>query len=335
MNVKAVAYVPVLVPMPIEPELGEWFEAAMDEIQGQSLSLGPNEWTLESTPVSIAYSTNPELWPELKRVWRKGWSIRTHHFLRFQTDVSSKPLQELSAGQSPELVQELFLSSVASNLAKVVCDYVLAANIAKPGAVHTTRGILLVNGRRAPAAHLPKMYTDLFYMAVRRSAEIGWPAVSTMDVHEAWNWVSGIDGLASGVPRGRAGRAFAALSYLLSGNGSLDLVWALLGLEALYGTGNTGLREQLSEKSSVLLGRPSQHKKEFGRAYDYRSRLLHGDVDVPLAYSPHDALEEFARFHDESIRSGLIAISVLLATLQKMISLSVWDMEFSYDLLKT
>ena len=78
----------------------------------------------------------------------------------------------------------------------------------------------------------------------------------------------------------------AALSYAAPGSvdseSSLNLAWVLLGLEALYCTGNVGLREQLVAKSELVLGPRVENKKAFGAMYDFRSRLLHGDMDLQI-----------------------------------------------------
>lgn len=318
----------------MHPELGEWYKEAVAELNGLVISGETTDWIIERSSIQIEYSTDPMSWSEFASVWRAPISsIRSHGFLRFQTKVTLAPLEGSLSEQPPVVQQEMLYSAVAGDLAKVVCDLLLAANIAKPGALHTDGGVLFVNGQRPSAVGIPRLYTDLLYMAVERSKDLGWPHLAPMDVRQAWAWVCKIEGIQSGIPKGRSGRAFAALSYLLSGTGTLDLIWALLGLEALYGKGITGLREQLSEKSAVLLGKPHQHKKEFNKAYDYRSRWVHGDLDIPVSYTPHDGLDEFLSFQNETTHSTTVSIAVLLATLQKMISLDTWELNFAYKLL--
>ena len=89
--------------------------------------------------------------------------------------------------------------------------------------------------------------------------------------------------------RGRVGRAISASSYLIKQQAydvsPVDLVWALLAIEALSATGNEGLKNQLMTKSELLLGKRFAYKKRFQRIYDFRSRFVHGDIDFGVEYS--------------------------------------------------
>jgi hypothetical protein len=135
---------------------------------------------------------------------------------------------------------------------------------------------------------------------------------------------------------GRLGRSLAAVSHLttadLESTSCIDLVWILLGLESLYSKGNVGLKEQLLGKTEAILGPRTENKKAFGIVYDFRSRLIHGNVDIPLRFTEFNAVETFADFHEELLRNEELALAVLLATLQWMAVNDVTELNFEYSL---
>ena len=119
------------------------------------------------------------------------------------------------------------------------------------------------------------------------------------------------------------------MSYLLGDDykdeNELALVWALIGLEALYGKGNVGLKSQLIEKTESLLGKMTMFKKEFGQMYDFRSRLVHGDKNFHF--------KGFERIPEDGFSSQLrvsedLAITTLISTLKHMCSNNVHELNF-------
>lgn len=111
----------------------------------------------------------------------------------------------------------------------------------------------------------------------------------------------------------------------------ISLIWSLLGLEALYGKGSTGLKEQLVGKTEAFLGERTENKKRFGAMYDFRSRFIHGNIDIPFRYSPYDAISEFQEFHSDLYSRGQIALAALIATLQRMAANGWYDLRFAYS----
>jgi len=109
---------------------------------------------------------------------------------------------------------------------------------------------------------------------------------------------------------------------------ALDLVWSMIGLEALYEKGNADITSQLVEKTQALFGPQADFKKDVRRMYDYRSRLVHGDLDFPGHFFEY--LDE--GFSEESGRYAAIASAILVATLQEMCLRGIYSLEFKYSL---
>jgi hypothetical protein len=166
--------------------------------------------------------------------------------------------------------------------------------------------------------------------------DIGWPEVKTVSIKKVWDWLTKLKGLERGIGEGPAGRAVAALSYLEGEDNfrdsDLDIVWALLGLEALYCSGKSGVMNQLLEKSQVLLGAIQNHKRILRDMYDLRSRVLHGNVDIPLRYSHYDGVSEFQKFHLGTYKAALLAHAMLVASIQKLVERNWTHLSFKYIL---
>jgi hypothetical protein len=218
----------------------------------------------------------------------------------------------------------------AAELSRQAGLYVVAANIAFPGAINVGERYQISADRFIESN---SALGSRIWEAKKEAVRIGWPQLPNINVREVWRWMSGVPGILEGHGRGPAGRGVAALSFLFSdvNKPALELVWALVGLEALYGHGNSGVKSQLLEKSEVLLGPRLAHKRRFGRMYDYRSRFVHGDIDLPLAFCEDSSSHQDA-FESESDESMFLAVAMLVATLQKLVSLERYALDFDYTL---
>lgn len=76
---------------------------------------------------------------------------------------------------------------------------------------------------------------------------------------------------------------------------------------------------QLLEKSQILLGTIQNRKRIVRDMYDLRSRVLHGNADIPLRYSQYDDVSEFQKFHHGSWEASLLAHAMLVASIQKLV----------------
>ena len=66
--------------------------------------------------------------------------------------------------------------------------------------------------------------------------------------------------------------------------------------------------------------------------YDFRSRLIHGDLDLRYQHNDHDAEPEFEQFWDQIHECEDLATAVLLATLQKLCLKRTYSLDFKYAL---
>ena len=109
-----------------------------------------------------------------------------------------------------------------------------------------------------------------------------------------------------------------------------NLLWSLVGIEALYTEGQGSLLQQVKEKSQVLLGKQEQHKKKMSRMYDFRSRFVHGDLDFS-GKRPAYENEDHREHNKELMETICFAEAILVASLQRLVELDWGGLRYTYQ----
>jgi hypothetical protein len=232
----------------------------------------------------------------------------------------------LSIGEAEYLIA----SGACSALDARLFDLCLAANVALPGAFSYRSTLRLVNG-----AFVESGYAALHQLdeALDASVEYSWPPLGELPLSSVVSWLDNMPGFRDRVGRTRLGRAIGALSYLIKEHSrdenELSIVWALLGIEALYGRGSEAIKNQVIEKCESFLGKPVTHTKNLSRMYDHRSRVIHGDLDIAFRHS-NSGTEGISDFFDRLYESERVATAVLLSTLQRMCAEQKHELSFRY-----
>lgn len=159
--------------------------------------------------------------------------------------------------------------------------------------------------------------------------KIGWPSMGRLTFNETLNWFEkhAITLYSrSESPANRALNAFSHLfSYGLFEKHSDYLFWCMLALEALYVEGDTGVNSQFRIKSQLVLGEPQQYKKLISKLYEYRSRLVHGDIDI----LPRFGFERRSKQDDEYWENVAFATAILIASIRQLIKNDLTRFTFS------
>ena len=219
-------------------------------------------------------------------------------------------------------------SRVAEQLDELVWDILIYIELSKLGVVSfSDRYIFYDNIFHRET----KRFRTPVREAIQLSSKHSWPPLATIPLSNIVKWLS-INKPERVIARTMLDKAVASFSNLASDKSHLKLIWALIGLETLYCSGNSGLQAQLIEKSETFLGKRTAYKKVFPKMYNYRSRLVHGEIPIPFPNkTDYDESLELSVENDEY---EIIAIGILLSTLQKMCNESLKELNFSYQLVK-
>jgi hypothetical protein len=216
-----------------------------------------------------------------------------------------------------------------ADLEKFFGDFVLACQIAIPGSADRCSGYAVVDGHLEGSFSVGPASVEA---AFQEAGERSWPTLIELPVHTVLTWLGHVPGMSDGVPSEKVGHALSALSHILCFEGdtpgSVALMWCMLGLEALLVGSREGLSNQMLERAQAILGPIAEGPREFKNLYNFRSRFVHGDLDVPLAYSPYDGAKARESFSDDSYQAELRACAMLVATLQQLAASSAYLFEF-------
>lgn len=309
------------------------------ESWGGNLSFN-NEYFLLGSKLIISVYKDPTEYIPFKKYF-KPHRVRSYYLLVFKVDGGicetsiSKLIDSIPKDEKyrDELIAHYKNDLPITSIFLEIHNFFLVANIAFPGALSTQKGISFIANKKYE--EIEGFYAEDLYGALVTAERLKWPKLLRVSILDTWNWLNSSNIIESGLGKNSLGRALAAFSQLTKGsfaeNSTLNIIWALLALEAIYTKGNIGLKEQLASKTEVLLGKKEENKKAFGKMYDFRSRLVHGDIDIPLRYSLYDGTLEFENFHMDLYESSHIAIATLIATFQKLIKNNWKGLEFKYS----
>lgn len=336
----------VFAPVPMRWRFGEprdervLSEQALMELEKLSGKVNYTQYNGKSFPVEICVFDEPEKYTYFSDNWAPPSLPIPYCFIRLSSraEYSDDELHEwMFVGTEYEVSKNdaniCASESSARDLQTTLIDLSLASNIANPGGLNFDKCHIFSNNRAVGGG---KSVCHTFYDSWLEAKKLGWPSLKQIPLSQVWDWLQNIEGFKTRIGTTNIGRALASLSYLMRpGDGwgnNLDLVWSLLGLEAIYCKGNVGLKSQLLEKTTVLLGERKENKKLFGWMYDFRSRLVHGDVDIVYFHNEYDATQAHERFSEDLFKCETIATALLLSTIQEMCLQNTFKLDFKYKM---
>jgi len=327
-------YVPTILPVDDAIGLSRAHEALLNEIDGIELQLKLLFTGAMTTTVTVEAYRDSHKHIEFASAWRPRPTGRHHAFMRlvgsFEANVDSIKIgDEVSDSRLSTLMIE---SSIVEALEPLVAKIALCAAIAKPGAVEFDPGLIFVNDAEVGET---RAFVSTLMPARERAFKRNWPPIQDMPFEAVWRWIEAIPSIAGGVGKGKVGRGLAAFAYLLRERHSstpVDLLWGLIGLEALYSGSNEGLSEQLRAKSEVLLGPRFEFKKQVNDMYAFRSKLVHGGADLPFPMHLEDEETAIRQFGDDQYDAELTASAMLVSTLQALAQKGWNELVFEYKL---
>lgn len=212
----------------------------------------------------------------------------------------------------------LYESIVADEFKDKIYEFLIISQIAKPVSLKFREGDILVND---VIDNFFYPFNSLHRLSINENKKFKWPKYLEIKFIDAWNWYINNSFSLRSQNKTKTERAINAFTYLFKdyvGDTEFDLFWSLVGIEAVYCAGKEGLSEQIFIKSQIVLGEVTDYKRRLKLMYEFRSRLVHGDLDIPPKHFDFDDTVHI-QFHKNLYDSAILAISVLTATLQTMI----------------
>lgn len=285
-------YLPALLPLPYTRQgcervssvlsevcaLGQFIEVDSDDIDGSMITFSVvkdlptkhrSRWLKRRHPVSRRL---PKIWMKCEassRLSPKGWAPPEYW--------DKEGMRPVSEADKRAIKVDMFYGAFLHTIRILV----MASNVARPGALRLGDGICISDGqyyRDVPSFNhgIDSVFEDC--------AERGWPIVKDLNIQQSWIWFKRQPGIFAGLSASRVSRALNAFSRLFFENfensEDQNFLWSMIGLEAIYTDRVAGINEQIFGKSKILLGDPVK-AKDVLKIYDYRSRLLHGQKNIP------------------------------------------------------
>lgn len=314
----------------------EHIEAALQELIDAS---GYITYQLDNVDVSIRFDIAhpPEFFPEYSEV-PLNELLRSYFVMVRATAESDHVLHYLVDGQTGninESVPQEQCSRISKEIgASVFCaaifELVMASNLSRPGVLMPEGGAIFIDGSQHEC--IPRWMNPID-SALEETKHICWPDIREIPLLSVWHWLRAVPNLKEGFGGTDLGRSLAAFSYLFGdsidgGHPFSHGLWAILGLEAIYGEGSEQITRQLVDRTNTFLGKQPTHKKTLKNMYSFRSRFLHGDANLPFSHYRHDGSDGVNRFYIDAVPPESMAVRVLTATLQKMAEQGRYDLRF-------
>jgi hypothetical protein len=342
-DLSIVVVVPLICPAAWIVERTRAHSLAMEGLSKLSESIAaPIHFAETKVSVRIDIVNQPDAIDGFSQIWRPS-EYHRYTFLCFSADTSldvddAKFDLGPSRGTPTELEKmrrDLVYTSAIEDMGHWVFHLLTATIIALPASIRTASPTAIIN--RGIYHETLSTMMSCRHDAVELAKNQGWPPMRDLSVASAWEWFCQLPGLETAMSSGPVARAVASLTYIICGDsvvGDLgaNLIWALLGLEAIYGRGNVGISEQLREKSEILLGKYDGIKKRIASAYDFRSRFVHGDLNIPFQYLQDVYDDRVVKLHLEDGESTFFMEALLISTLQELVLRNVHDIAFSYKI---
>jgi hypothetical protein len=333
MEVNIIIVIPVLLPYPME---------GIDDICAETRRQIKNI----CCSLDFSYSGSSKIKPKkLSKKQEKNFRktffqfrhVRPFELIAFETKVNYES-DEINFDFDPQMSEEskygYFLSNVVLDIQFFIYGLCLATNIARPGTFSFDKTVIFVE---------KYSYFDSFHGLIHSldaitifERKLDYPKINFFDIIKVWDWLKSFEDFDMAFGKTPLGRGLAAFSYLFSDEysavESLDL-WAIIGLESLYKS--NGSKRELLTKIQLFLGENTRLKSVIDEIYGVRSSFVHGGMNFPFMFCPYDAMQDYEKYMDKSISLEETTIALLVATLQKMYSLNLSDIEFEYHLKST
>lgn len=290
-------------------------EKLLDSIKSEKLiNIKNSSSFLESDLLKIELH-DIEVSNEIPYVVREQWKEFDSHMLEI---IDQGKLESIEFNRA--IIYEIFN--------KRIHDLIFAVNLSNFGSLTVNEyvifqedGVYIIGGS--------KMDYRIFFEARRNSIEWNYPQLVEIDIKSVWEWLIKRDDFLNGFSENATTRALINLLEITNSDVNMKLFRAVMGIEGLYTKGKSNLMEQVREKTQILLGPQNSFKKLYSNMYEFRSKFIHGTLDIP-AKANIDFSNKLSQHSEDLNRATNFAILILGATIQRII-VRKWDgLKFDY-----
>ena len=224
-----------------------------------------------------------------------------------------------------QIKHENYYSNIAVlYFSKLIYEIILIANICMIGSIDYCDSVIMLDNNYCDSK-LDRIDVWSLQRAYELIMKYNWPVNNDLSFLDGWNWHEKHLLYFDGFSINKTSRAINALSRIFTFDQNADdfsneLLWAMIGIEALLTDGKGGIIEQVKEKLAILFNDSTPHiRKIINKMYNYRSRFVHGDIDFQGFGYFFDAAERFIKYTDEQMEAVDISIAILVSTLQYII----------------
>ncbi len=217
---------------------------------------------------------------------------------------------------------------------EIFYKYVTVLAMCTAGGLRTESGIILAGEKYVD--RIQSLQTYLIDESSEYAEEQGLPRTRMLPFDQAWAWATAVEGFRQEFSTDCISRALNMLTYPIftaQDDGVGSLLWTLMALEAIYARGSDGISYQMKEKITVFLGKKYIHNKKVAGMYGTRSRLIHGDVNVPTSFTWRDWKTKYLEYEIEVYDASLYATYLLINTFHKLIKEGLAALDFKYRVL--
>ncbi len=155
-----------------------------------------------------------------------------------------------------------------------------------------------------------------------------------IDFQKCWNYLHDFSKFKFGYSQNNASRFVSILSKINETNDIISQIfYATMALEAVYARGTSeGIARQIIDKVKIFLNMEIDDKK-LKQLYDIRSRYIHGDTDIELAFLNFDAVP--GKEWDKLYELYFYVSEILYKTAKRIIDENISTIDFGYILQKS
>ena len=278
------------------PMAAEWYDAvlksAFAELHGRKFNVGEIMASpLQEVSCKIRPLTQSEIEVNGRKFAKRMFSAIDFSLISYDEDLMREQITSSNEAMSGDEVDRVVLYAVGHEMERFCESILFLLNLAHCG-------VLATEGTRVSVGTMIVSQGSYHLQPVDCSADSysflsNDPKIS-VSFDQALEWSKSCGGFWEGRATKNVEKALMFFSHALErGGGALpihEIVWVTAALEALACDGSNSISSQLRRRLPQLCSRIEfKDASSFIReAYDFRSRLFHGDIGVDSRFNPDD-----------------------------------------------